>query len=306
MTGKDDNPLWANVTFRLALNTASHPFEYAKVLIQLGHEPIAPYPTRTLFQKPALGLPNVIDYVKYIKAVDGFRGCYRGLTTRLLANSVNLVTCKTVSDATSRYSYKFISFLPEDEFSQTDKWVTLWRDTLVELSGKIAGVVASHPLHVITLRVMAQFVGGEDHYSGIFSSITEIYRTDGILGFFSGLIPRLLGEIIFTVLVNTCIFVAKSTIKDDEVMKFSGIPIALVGTAFTYPFHVVSTCMAVNNCGLAAGNPPQMPIYYSWVECWRHLSRTDQLSRGSSMFFRYYRGPHVYSSGYHNLLLKRD
>lgn len=35
MISKDDNPLLANLTFKLALNTASHPFEYAKVLIQV-------------------------------------------------------------------------------------------------------------------------------------------------------------------------------------------------------------------------------------------------------------------------------
>lgn len=57
---------------------------------------------------------------------------------------------------------------------------------------------------------------------------------------------------------------------------------------------------------LAAGNPPQMPIYSSWLECWRHLSRTDQLSRGSSLFFRYYKGAHLSPTGYHNFVIKKD
>lgn len=64
-------------------------------------------------------------------------------------------------------------------------------------------------------------------FSGIFSSINEIYNTDGILGFFSGLVPRLLGEIILTVLVNTCVFLTRNAIKDEEIKKFSGIPIAV-------------------------------------------------------------------------------
>lgn len=54
----------------------------------------------------------------------------------------------------------------------------------------------------------------------------EIYKTDGILGFFAGLIPRLLGEILLTVFVNTCVFLAKNIVKDEEVMKFGSIPIA--------------------------------------------------------------------------------
>ncbi|XKL59566.1 hypothetical protein PGB90_000582 [Kerria lacca] len=310
MISKDDNPLLANLTFKLALNTASHPFEYAKVLIQIGHEPLAPYPTKTLFKKPALGLPNVIEYVKYIKQVDGIRGCYRGLFSRLVCNSINLVTCKKMSDISTKYSWKFIPCpppdIPEEQLNETDKWLKLWQETMVEITSKTAGVIASQPLHVITLRIMAQFVGREIQYSGIGSSIIEIYKNDGILGFFSGLIPRLFGEVLLSIFVNVCIFLAKNMIKDNEVMKLSSIPIAIVGTAFTYPFHVVSTCMTVNCCGLAAGNPPQMPIYSSWIECWRHLSRTDQLNRGSSMFFRYYKGPHVSATGYHNFVIKKD
>ncbi len=45
--------------------------------------------------------------------------------------------------------------------------------------------------------------------------------------------------------------------------------------------------------GLAAGYPPHMPLYQNWNECFRHLSRTGQLKRGSAMFFRYYTGPQV-------------
>lgn len=64
-------------------------------------------------------------------------------------------------------------------------------------------------------------------HSGILSSISEIYNTDGILGFFSGLFPRLLGEILLTVFINTCLFLTKNVIRDSEVMKFGSIPIAV-------------------------------------------------------------------------------
>ena len=59
-------------------------------------------------------------------------------------------------------------------------------------------------------------------------------------------------------------------------------------------------------CRLVAGRPPQMPIYSSWIDCWKHLSRTDQLSRGSSMFLRYYKGAHLSPTGYQNFVVKRD
>lgn len=64
-------------------------------------------------------------------------------------------------------------------------------------------------------------------FSGILSSIAEIYKTDGILGFFSGLIPRLIGEIILTIFLNGCLFLAKNVVQNNDVIKFSSIPIAV-------------------------------------------------------------------------------
>lgn len=54
--------LWSNIAIRMLVNTISHPLEYAKVLIQIGYEPISPKNTRTLFGKPALALPNIFQY----------------------------------------------------------------------------------------------------------------------------------------------------------------------------------------------------------------------------------------------------
>lgn len=65
--------------------------------------------------------------MKYIKHVDGFTGCYRGLFPRLLCNSVNIVTYKTVSDASSRYASKFFPCLStdvsDDKVNEADKYV---------------------------------------------------------------------------------------------------------------------------------------------------------------------------------------
>lgn len=73
-------------------------------------------------------------------------------------------------------------------------------------------------------------------FSGIGSSIIEIYKNDGILGFFSGLIPRLFGEVLLSIFVNVCIFLAKNMIKDNEVMKLSSIPIAVSAMNITFQF----------------------------------------------------------------------
>jgi len=57
---------------------------------------------------------------------------------------------------------------------------------------------------------------------------------------------------------------------------------------------------------LVAGIPPQMPIYTSWTDCWSHLSRTNQLKRGSSILFRYYTGPQIVIQGRSVVVDKND
>ena len=88
-TLKDKDSRWPWFGFRLVISTVTHPIEYAKLLIQvrwimfgnidrfvtpfellpcyffqIGHEPIPPRPTTTLFGKPALSLPNIFQYSK--------------------------------------------------------------------------------------------------------------------------------------------------------------------------------------------------------------------------------------------------
>ena len=42
-----------------------HPFELSKVLIQLGHEPVAPRNTKTLLGRPALAYPSVFQVLTF-------------------------------------------------------------------------------------------------------------------------------------------------------------------------------------------------------------------------------------------------
>ncbi len=49
------------LVLRLATTAAFHPFEYSKVLIQLGHEPVQPRATKTLLGRPALAYPSVFS-----------------------------------------------------------------------------------------------------------------------------------------------------------------------------------------------------------------------------------------------------
>lgn len=44
---------------------------------------------------------------------------------------------------------------------------------------------------------------------------------------------------------------------------------------------------------LLAGRPPQMPNYMNWRNCWQHLSSSNELKRGSALYFRYVAMPNT-------------
>lgn len=110
-----------------------------------------------------------------------------------------------------------------------------------------AGIVITQPFHVISLRMMAEFVGKETKYSSILSSIGEIYREEGILGFFAGFIPRLLCDISCLVLSSTTIYIInKYVVTEKEHRQYTTGITQFVFQSLMYPLQVVSTCMAIS------------------------------------------------------------
>ncbi|XP_045462917.1 mitochondrial carrier homolog 2 [Harmonia axyridis] len=288
MTEQHENK-WSTYGFRILINTVSHPFEYAKVLIQIGYEPIPPKPSTTFFGKPALKLPNIFQYVKHIKTVDGFTGCYRGLESKACGSILSAIATQKVTD------YLEMNRNDEDD-DELDvellKRKRFIRNTRNDIVTRATAIIVSQPFHVITVRIMAQFIGREVKYRGIFGSIGEIYKQNGLLGFFSGLIPRLLGDILTVLVANTLTYVINTYIVEEkELQVYTSATMMFIATAVTYPFQVVSNCMAVSKSGLMAGSPPFMPHYGTWVNCWTDLSNRNQLKRGSSLLVRYYVGP---------------
>ena len=286
-----------DIAVPMIINGVSHPIEYAKVLIQIGYEPIPPRRTTTIFNRPALSLPNVFQYVRYIKSVDGFSGCYRGLIPKLCAYTVSNVAFKRTSKCIEVIVKRFENEENDRKASQRPKKRGVY-EFLRDLVSKMIAIIISHPLDVIALRMMAQFVGGETKYNGLFRSFVEVYRENGIKGYYAGIVPRLIGHAAVSVLVSSSTYVIdKYVISDRELKPYAASTMNFIAATITYPFLVVSHCMAVNDCGLIAGLPPQMPIYNSWLDCWSHLSATNQLKRGNSLLWRYYTGPQVVING---------
>lgn len=132
-----------------------------------------------------------------------------------------------------------------------------------------AGAIITSPFHVISIRMMAQFVGRETKYDSILGSIVEIYKGEGISGFFSGLIPRLLFDITCVVAASTATYlVGRHFIREREGRVYFGSLSAVrrsefqarteplyenlfqfVCSSIFYPLNVVSTCMVLNGSG---------------------------------------------------------
>ena len=69
---------YQGLLIRAATTTVMYPLDNAKMLIQLGHEPVKPRHVKTfLMGRPALQLPSVFSYMATIKKRDGFLALYR-------------------------------------------------------------------------------------------------------------------------------------------------------------------------------------------------------------------------------------
>ncbi|CAL4127021.1 unnamed protein product, partial [Meganyctiphanes norvegica] len=191
--GKREELTWMHVIVRVFLNSTTHPIEYAKVLIQIGHEPLDPYKSRTIFGREAFYYPSVFGYIRHIKAKDGLWGCYRGLTPKLAANIVSGVAFQRV---TEKIKFKDLDGeVAVEDLTPKQETQRFLQNTARESAGRAAAILVSQPFHVIAVRCMAEFVGGDEKYTGVVSSVTVIYQDNGIKGFFAGLIPRLLCDL---------------------------------------------------------------------------------------------------------------
>ncbi len=266
----------------------------------------------------------------YIKKRDGFLGLYAGLVPKVLEMPVTYYTSKTFnkvlrlchlalhSTNTVLSIFQHWPDRPEDcdaigkhEITDPAEQARIWRVVSRGVMHRMCVAVATQPLQVIVVRCMAQFIGKEDKYNGALSAIKEIFEQNGLFGFWSGLLPRALGEIslvcITTALLhflnrffiniyskiavisynNTFFDTDRYVFTDKEYQQFTAHIGSFLATSLVYPFTVVSKCMIVSSSGLAAGYPPHMPFYRNWLDCYNHLKSQNALKRGASLFFRY-------------------
>ncbi|KAM9318329.1 mitochondrial carrier homolog 2 [Pholidichthys leucotaenia] len=272
------------------LTVLSHPLMYIKVLIQVGHEPLPPTLGRNLFRRQVKQLPGLFAYAKHIIKIDGRIGLFNGLGPRLCAGAIGTVVHSKVVQKCQEKGIPQV--LGGQQNAAEGSLEHVVNQTTKEMIARSCATIVTYPFHVITLRCMVQFIGRETKYSGVFDSVMTVYREEGILGFFAGLIPRLLGDVLALWICNLLAHLINTYAIDDsmshtgEIKNCSQAVTGFFGSMLTYPFVLVSNLMAVNNCGLAGGLPPYASVYPTWMACWRHLSREGNMSRGNSLFFR--------------------
>ncbi|XP_026223555.1 mitochondrial carrier homolog 1-like isoform X2 [Anabas testudineus] len=260
----------------------THPLLYVKLLIQVGHEPLPPTVGTTMFGRRVLYLPGFFSYAQHIVKVDGKTGLFRGLSPRIASSVISTVV---------RGKVRQVELQSKRDDQQTSLRKVV-KETTQEMIIQCLSRVATHPFHVMSVRCMAQFVGREVKYGGIFSCIIKIFKEEGVAGFYVGLMPHVLGEVLFLWCCNLLAHFINTYAVDENftqasaVRSYTKFVMGIAVSVLTYPFMLVADLMAVNNCGLAAGLPPHSPIFKSWLHCWDHLSQKGLLFRGSSFFFR--------------------
>jgi carrier protein len=185
--------------------------------------------------------------VGHIRQVDGLAGCYRGLAPKLVGTVLSSNLSERIAD---KLGMATVDDDEKDDMSESEYYerfqTKLKRDIVVHATGAI---IAS-PFHVISVRMMAQFIGRETKYSSVVGSIIQIYKDEGIWGFFSGLIPRLIFDLSCVVVASTATYlVGRHFIREKEGRMYFGSLTSFVCSSMFYPMNVVSTCMIVNGSG---------------------------------------------------------
>ncbi|KAF1403345.1 hypothetical protein FQV22_0000988, partial [Spheniscus magellanicus] len=184
------------------------------------------------------------------------------------------------------------------------------KETSREMVARSAATLITHPFHG---RCPSVPPPGGAWACGTLSAFATIYREEGVLGFFAGLIPRLLGDILSLWLCNMLAYLINTYALEnggESPGPHFGVAARLCG-GLKAPFLLpqVSTMAEMKSYSqavtgvstarvcvyarvrdavspLAGGLLPYAPTYSSWLDCWSQLHREGNMSRGNSLFFR--------------------
>uniref|UniRef100_A0A2K5RQ71 Mitochondrial carrier 1 n=1 Tax=Cebus imitator TaxID=2715852 RepID=A0A2K5RQ71_CEBIM len=245
------------VALGVGVTALSHRLLCVKLLIQVGHEPMPPTLETNVLGRKALCLPSSSPTPSTL--------C---LSPQLMPNALSTVTQGSMK------------VFPPDEIGQVSNKHNMKtslkkvvKETSYEMMMQCVSHMLAHPLHVISMLCMAK-------YSGVLTSIGKIFKEEGLLGFFVGLIPHLLGDVVFLWGCNLLAHFINAYLVDDSfsqalaIRSYTKFVMGITVSMLTYPFLPVGNLVA-------AGLPPYSPVFKSWIHCWKYLS----LFRDSNLLF---------------------
>uniref|UniRef100_A0A8C7UA12 Mitochondrial carrier homolog 2 n=1 Tax=Oncorhynchus mykiss TaxID=8022 RepID=A0A8C7UA12_ONCMY len=249
------------------LTVLSHPLMYIKVLVQVGHEPLPPSIGRNLFGRQVYQLPGLFAYAKHIIKIDGKAGLFNGLAPRLCAGTIGtLVHSRVLQRCQDAGKYEVSGTSQKAEEGSLQHVVN---ETTKEMIARSCATIVTHPFHVITLRCMVQFIGRETKYSGVFDSIVTVYKNEGVLGFFVGLIPRLLGDVLSLWICNMLAHLVNTYAIDDSVsqmdLEIFGTSLKVQLCSHTPLFWCQTSWLSTTAVWLAASLPMLQYIQPGWT-----------------------------------------
>nr|CBE66608.1 CG10920-PA [Drosophila ananassae] len=270
---------------RLGYNALLYPYEFAKILIQLGHEPLQarPYTWPFINNRPHLYLPGVHQYVQHIQQVDGFRGLYRGLTARLVSSAIDYLLGDILLHVLRLKPFRRDGPSCRCPPGGKEFLYNLFRDSI----RLVTAVLLTQPFHVIMIRQMAQFVGRETIYEGLAGSLMTLVNNDGWLGLYAGVAPRFLSEWLVLVVTSSMSHFCRRFIRLNRVQQqYNAVLIQMAASLLVYPLEVTGSCMACTGAPLVACEPPRMPLYNHWADCLTDLYARGGHNRGALLFWR--------------------
>lgn len=222
--------------------------------------------------------------------MDGAIGCLRGVAPKLVGNCVSSLVSEKIALKLGLLPLPKEDPAKEETVSEEVAYQRFEHQLKRELVISATGIIVSHPFYVVSYRMMAYFVGREETYRTAWSTVKEIWSTEGIFGFFAGIVPKMLFDMTVLTLASTSAYlINKHLVREREGRQYTSMFTSYMYSSLLYPLQMVSACMIVNGANMRAGRPPQMPIYDNWRSCMKDLSLRGELKRGSSLFFRYVR-----------------
>lgn len=121
---------------------------------------------------------------------EGVRGFYRGVATNVLGRVVEEGMFWTIYETLTRIT-KEGSFADRNFFWASAAMVTL------TMTAKMTAVGIAYPYNVVMnhLRTVNKKTGKHD-YVRVWPTVCHVYKTDGVLGFYRGLLPQLLRSVV--------------------------------------------------------------------------------------------------------------